>query len=122
MRFLTRMMFAVCLLSPVVSQSAVVWSTCQTITAVDNYLAQSTSQLILVLSPGVSGCSNASATGAVSFEIGQDGITSSNVNYILATTLSAFVAGKRVMIAYDNSTAQCYSQIIAIGGYAAQCP
>jgi len=122
MRLFRPLMIAFCVLSPIMSQATTVWSSCQTITAVDNYLAYSTPQVILVLSPGITGCTNASATGAVSFEIGQNGITSTNVNYVLATSLTAFAAGKSIMVTYDNSTSNCFSQIISIGGYSAQCP
>ena len=115
MRLLTRMMFAVCLLAPVVSQATMVWSACQTITAVSDYLAYSNS-VQLAFSPGIPGC------GVGSFVVGQGGVTSTNVNSLLATSLAAFTAGKQVMIYYDNSTSNCYSTIVAVGGYSGQCP
>ncbi len=121
MRLRTRLMFAACCFAPIASQATVVWSTCQTITAVDNYLAGTPAQLILVLSPGIAGCSVITA-GAMSFEVGEQGITASNINYFLATSLTAFTAGKRVMIAYDNSTASCFGSTLAVGGFSAQCP
>jgi hypothetical protein len=36
--------------------------------------------------------------------------------------LSAYALGMRVLIAYDNSASNCYSQAVSIGGYLGQCP
>jgi hypothetical protein len=121
MRLLTRMMFAVCLLAPVVSQAGLGWSTCQTITAIADDLAYNGSVNVL-LSPGISGCVSNGIAGAINFAVGQDGVTATNVDGLLATSLAAFTAGKRVTILYDNSTSNCYSAIVAVGGYDAQCP
>jgi hypothetical protein len=121
MRLMTRMMIAVSLLAPVVSQATVVWSACQTVAAVADYLAYNNS-VNLALSPGISGCVSNGVTGAVSFSVGQNGVSSTNVNSLLATGLAAFTAGKQVMILYDNATSNCYSAIVAVGGYSGQCP
>jgi hypothetical protein len=120
MRSLTRLMITISLLAPVISQATVVWSGCQTITAVSNYLANDNG-FYLALSPGISGCS-AITTGGVGFVESYDGVTSTNINALLATALTAYSAGQQVMIAYDNGTTTCNSQVIAIGGYSAQCP
>ena len=120
MILLTRLMIAVCLLASTASHAANAWSGCQTIVGVSNYIAYS-NQLVLALSPGISGCSGAGVTGGVGFIIGTDGVTSTNIDGLLASGLSAFLTGTQVMILYDNSVTSCAGEIISVGGYSGQC-
>jgi hypothetical protein len=127
MRLPKRVMLVLCACVSFVTaqaQAALAWSSCQTVTAVSNYLAYSNS-IYLTLSPGISGCTgnSGSSVSAVGFVVGQEGVTSTNINALLATSLAALTAGHQVMVYYDASTApQCNSQIVAVGGFAAQCP
>src|SRR5712675_1371284 len=98
---------------------AAAWSTCQTITAVSDYTTHSNS-VYLVLSPGIPGCSS-DAAGAAILRVGQMGVTSDSIKSLMATSMIAYVAGKPVMIYYDNSSAACFASIISVGGYSAQC-
>jgi hypothetical protein len=114
------LMIACCFLTPAMAQAAGIWSSCQTITAITD--EPNLSSVLVTLSPGITGCSPQGVTGAITFAAAQDGIVSSDLNGLLATSLSAFTLGKRVLIAYDNSTSNCYSHAVSIGGYAGQCP
>jgi hypothetical protein len=121
MRLLKRVLIAGCLLGTTVSQAATyVWSSCQTIVGVSNYIAYS-NQLVLALFPGISGCSGAGVTGGVGFIIGSDGVTSANIDGFLASSLAAYHTGTHVMILYDSSVAECAGAIISTGGYSGQC-
>ena len=120
MRSMVRMLIGLCLVSPVVSEAASVWSSCQTITAVTNESVNGT--LLLTLSPGISGCSALGVTGAVQVQVGQDSVVADNLTSLLATSLSAFSLGKNVLVAYDNGSSNCYTTAISIGGYSNQCP
>src|SRR5258708_22351699 len=123
MRLLTRMMIAVCMMAPTVSQAALVWSGCETITAVSNYLAYSNAAY-LALSPAISGCTgNTGGNGsAVALAVGQEGVTSTNIDSFLAVALTAYSSAHKVKVYYDNATNQCYAQIVAVGGYYGECP
>jgi|SRR5579859_2693492 len=107
--------FCAGLLASTVSQAAVVWSSCQSITAVTNEPVSST--ILLTLSPGIAGCSAQGVTGAVGFVVGQAGLSATNMSSLLATSLSAVSLGRKVLIGYDNSSSNCYSSSISIGGY-----
>jgi hypothetical protein len=121
MRLQKLAMMAACL-APIVSQAGIVVSTCQTITAVDSWLASGTPAIYLILSPGISGCA-AITSGSVGYVVGQNGVTSANINELLAMSLTAFVQGRQVMIGYDSATLpNCNSQLLMIGGEAGQCP
>lgn len=99
-----------CLLMPAMAQATMVWSGCQTITAVSEEPADPQGASILLdMSPGISGCFAQGVAGAINFTAAQ-GIASADLNGLLATSLSAFTVGKRVMVYYDNSTANCYGQ------------
>ena len=121
MRFLTRMVIAVCLLVPTISQATEAWSVCQTITSVQNYMAYANA-VSLTLSPGISGCSGEGVAGGIAFTIGTDGVTSTNISGFLASGLAAYLSGTQVMIYYDTSVTGCAGVIIATGGNAGQCP
>lgn len=102
--------------------NATTWSSCQTITAVTNYIPWS-NQVSLVLSPGVAPATCASdAPGVVNFRVGEKNVTADSLKSILATALSAHIAGKRIMVFYDPSTSACFASVLSIGGFAAQCP
>jgi len=123
MRLLTRMLVAVAFMVPALSQ-AWTWSSCQTVTAVTNYLAYDNG-IFVSLSPGISGCTGdyQAPYSSVGFVVGQEGVTSTNINALLATSLTAMASGHQVMVAYDATTAPtCYAQVIAVGGFAGQCP
>jgi hypothetical protein len=101
-------------------QATQLWSSCQTIIGVSNYLAANSS-IYLALSPGITGCSPNGIDGAVVFGVGTDGVTAANITSFLAASLTALAAGQRVMIYYDNATVTCAGIIIANNGYAGQC-
>ena len=114
MRLLSRVLFAAYLLVPALSPAAIVQSSCQTVTGIENNVAGSPGNILVYLSPGISGC----GTGGYSFSdfsIGTNGITSTNINSIFATALTAYSTGHQISVEYDNSTASCYGQVIAIG-------
>lgn len=123
-RPISRVTLLISVLLPLVSQAAITWSACGTITSVSNYLANDNSVYVTLSGSAIpSSCAGiAGVPGSVAFAIGQEGISSTNVNALLATALSAQASGQQVMIAYDNSTSSCFGQDIAVGGYAAQCP
>jgi hypothetical protein len=105
---------------PAVCPAAMVWSSCQTIVAVSNYMAFNSS-VLLTLSPGISGCVYGGTTGGVSLTVGQESVDSTNINGLLAVSVTALSTGRGVMLFYDNSSANCYGQIISIGGITGQC-
>jgi hypothetical protein len=109
-----------CTLTPALAHSAPAWSSCQTITALTDYIAYSNS-ISLVLSPGIPNC-NGDTTGTAIIRVGQFGVTADGIKSLFATANVAFVTGKRVMVYYDNSTPSCFSSIISVGGYSGQCP
>jgi hypothetical protein len=120
MRSLKTLLIVTCLLGPAMSQAAEAWSSCQTITAVVNYMAYNNA-VALALTPGIAGCNGEGPTGGITFLVGIDGVTSTNINGFLATSLGAYVAGKQVMIYYDTSVTGCAGVVIAVGGDAGQC-
>jgi hypothetical protein len=121
MRILSRVMLAMSLMLPLASQATQQWSSCQTITSVSNYMAyNSDSLLILSFSPGITGCTFNGTSGAVGIEVGQFGVTASNINTFLAGTLTAYSTGHQVMVYYDTDT--CFGIIVANGGYGGACP
>ncbi len=92
------------------------WSECQTIISVTNWTAH-TSQITVNFSPGIPGCTP-ETSGPIVFKTGQDGVTDDSLKGYLATALSAYLSGKRVMVYYNES---CFANIIAVGGYYGQC-
>jgi hypothetical protein len=116
------MTFLICLVSPVMSQAAVVWSGCQTITGVTNQPAGQ--NFFLTLSPGITTCTSTvgsqGITGAVTFQVGQDSLATGDLSGLFASALTAISIGKTVQITYDNAT--CYANAISIGGIAGACP
>ena len=119
MRGLNCFMTLLAFLVPVVSQASQTWSSCQTVTGVSNYMA-SDSSILVSLSPGIPGCARAGVSGAIGVKVGFLGVDSTNIGGFLATGLTALSTGRGVMIFYDNSSADCYTQIVAVGGYAGQ--
>jgi hypothetical protein len=113
------LMIAIALGTPSLSW-AMGWSSCQTITAVSNYIAYSNT-ITVVLSPGIPGCAS-DAGGAVNFRVNQANVTLESLKSLLATTLTAYVSGKRVMVLYDETTPSCWGYSISVGGFAGQCP
>lgn len=124
MKISLRVLSLACALCPVLGQANMVWSSCQTVTAVSNYIAYNDG-IYLTLSPGISGCAanSGNSTSAVGFVVGQLNVTDANISSLLATSLTAVAAGTQVMIYYDSaSVPQCNAQIVAIHGFADQCP
>src|SRR5262249_6448207 len=115
---LSRALLFVSLATPLVSQASQLWSSCQTVSGISNYIAFS-NQLIVSLSPGLPCSAPNGVVGAITFTIGSSGVTSSNINTFLAGALSAFSTGQKVMVFYDD--AACGGLIFANGGYSAQC-
>jgi hypothetical protein len=103
------------LLLPALADASNGWSGCQTITGVSYEPTNQT--LILTLSPGIPGCSPFGITGAAQFVVGALGVTTDNLNGLLASSLSAYSVGRPVLIGYDNSSSGCYSTSISLGGY-----
>jgi len=116
MRLLSKIVIVMCVLSPIVSQAAIVTSACETVVAVENALA-SNGIVYIYLSPNVgSPCLSAGGASVLQFEVGQGLVTNTNINSIVATALAAYTAGHQLMVQYDNSTASCFGQTISIGG------
>jgi hypothetical protein len=103
---------------PAVSQAAIVWSGCQTIAAVTHQPVGT--NILIALTPGLSGCASQGITGAVTFQAGQAGIAAGDLGGLLAASLSAFALGKSVQISYNSTT--CFATGIAVGGTSGQCP
>ena len=122
MRLFAGLVFIAALPIPAMGQT-LVWSSCQTVIGVINEPIGSTGNVLLTLSPGVTGCNFAGVAGAVGFEVGQDGVGADNLNGFLATGLSALAIGRQVQVAYDTSSgANCYATAITVGGTNGQCP
>ncbi len=119
MRVFTTIMLVSFLTVPAISQATLIWSaSCQTVVSVINEPVGSNGNVLLGLSPGISGCVAAGAVnGGVMFMVGQDGVTADSLNGLLASNLTAMTAGKQVKITYDNRSSACYAT--AIGGLAA---
>jgi len=118
MRMVKRLMLALSLMVPFASQAAQQWSSCQTVTGVSNYIAFG-SQVIVALSPGLPYTVGNGVVGATAFTIGTFGVTATNINTFLASALSAYATGQKVMVYYDD--AACGGMIISNGGFAGQC-
>src|SRR5258708_38068700 len=97
MRTVKRLMLALSLMVPFASQAAQQWSSCQTVTGVSNYVAFG-NQLIVALSPGLPCTVPVGVPGGVSFVVGTFGVTATNINTFLASSLSAYATGQRVMV------------------------
>ena len=124
MHLLSRVLLAAYLLVPALSQAAIVQSSCQTVTGIVNNIAGSSpSDIFVYLSPGISGCGTSGYSFSV-FAVGTNGVTSTNINSILATALTAYVTGHQISIEYDDSSASCFGQVIAVGAglVAGNCP
>jgi len=114
MSLFKKVLVFLCVMIPALGEAATVWSSCQTVVAVQNQMAD-VNGIAVYFSPGISGC----GTGSYSLSqiiVGQQGVTSSNINSILATVLAAQLSGVRVAIQYDPSTASSYGSDVAIGG------
>jgi hypothetical protein len=118
MRTVKRLVIAFGLMLPFATQAAQQWSSCQTVTGVSNYIAFG-NQVIVAFSPGLPCTVPVGVPGGVSFVIGTYGITASNINTFLASALSAYATGQRVMVYYDD--AACGGLIISNGGITGQC-
>jgi hypothetical protein len=113
-----RLIIVLIFVAPIASQAAQQWSSCQTVTGVSNYIAFG-SQVIVALSPGLPCTVGNGIVGATAFTIGTFGVTSNNINTFLASSLSAYATGQKVMVYYDD--AACGGLIISNGGFAGQC-
>jgi hypothetical protein len=112
------LLLIVSVMAPIASQASQQWSSCQTVTGVSNYLGWS-NQVIVTLSPGLPCTAGNGVVGAVVFTIGLNGVTATNINAFLASSLSAYTTGQQVQLYYDNTA--CGGLIIANGGYSGQC-
>lgn len=118
-----KMPLAVYLLAPLVSQAtATTWSSCLTVKSVSNQIASATPAIYVYVSV-LSGC-GVSGYPFVSFVVGTDGVTSANINSILASALSAAATGRGISVFYDSSTSSCYATSFDFGGNSASgyCP
>jgi hypothetical protein len=110
MNILKHSIIAICLLLSPLSQAATEWSSCETITAIANEMADTNGILVYLSSSLGNGC------GAYGyFIVNKEGVTSSNINTILATLLTAQASGRQVTIQY-NPTDSCYMSDISLGG------
>lgn len=122
MRFLVPVAFVASIMFSTASQAGLLWSSCQTITGVVHEPIGSAGNVLLSLSPGISGCSAAGVTGAPMFMAGQDGVAATDLGGFLADSLTAISSGRQVQITYDNSSPNCYATPVAVGGINGQCP
>lgn len=118
MRTLTKWMVVTSLMVSATAQAALVQSGCVTVTAVVNIEAQSA--VLLALSPAIPGCTP-NTTPGIEFAVGTNGVTATNLNSYLASGLSAFATGQRVMVIYDDSTSNCFGLTVANGGFHGEC-
>ncbi len=130
MRLISKAAFALGLLASLTANAVnQTLSQCETITAVVNETSATTSQLYLVLSPPINiahgapaNCSSNGVAGTLGFLVGSGGVSASNINSFLASSLSAYNAGHKVMIYYDyTNTSSCVGIDFADGGWNAQC-
>jgi hypothetical protein len=120
-RYLTKMMIAVCLIASMNAQATNTWSSCLTITGVTNLSATIYNSIDITFSgTGISGCTSV-ATGGINFIVGTDGVTAANINGFFSQALLAFATGTQVMILYDPTVTNCAGIAIANGGYNNQC-
>jgi len=122
MRIVPSLFATACLLTSLESQATNQWTACETVIAVNNYIPTSHA-IIVALSPAVPGCQSAvnGVSGAVTFDVGVNGVIASDLSPLLASILTAYTTGKQVMLYYDNA-AGCYGQLVANGGFGGQCP
>ena len=117
MRSLTILMVVTCVMASTTAQAALVESGCVSVVGVVN---GGSGAVILALSPAISGCTP-NTTPGVEFGVGVNGVTATNLNSFLASGLTAFTTGQKVMVLYDNSTSNCYGMEIANGGFHGEC-
>ncbi len=60
------------------------------------------------------GCTNANNPKYLFVAAGENGVTADGVRAMLATSLTAFVSGKSIQAAFDDSTSSCYINRLAI--------
>lgn len=121
MRFGALCVMALSSLLPLTSQATNSWSGCLTVTAVTSEANQS-QVLVTLAGSGIPGCNAGNVAGAVYFTVGSNGISTSDMlDQVLATGLSALGIGRQVQIFYDNGSANCYSNSIAVGGFTGGC-
>ena len=61
-----------------------------------------------------SACSNSSSDDRLYIYANQNSVTADGLKALLATTLSAFNAGKEINVLYDNSSSRCYGTAITV--------
>jgi hypothetical protein len=118
MRSFIKLIVVTSVMASSIAQAALVQSGCLTVTAVVNNQAQGA--VLLALSPAIPGCTP-NTTPGVEFAVGVNGITAATLNSYLASGLSAFSTGQRVMVIYDDSTSNCYGLVVANGGFHGEC-
>ena len=118
MRSMTKLLLATLMMASATAQATIVVSGCVTVTAVVN--EEYGNAIILAVSPAISGCTP-NTTPGVEFAVGVNGVTATNLNSYLASGLTAFTSGTRVMVEYDNSTSNCYGMAVASGGFHGEC-
>jgi hypothetical protein len=60
------------------------------------------------------GCTNANNPRYLYVSAGENGVSADGVKAMLATSLTALVAGKQIQAAFDNATSNCYINRMAI--------
>jgi hypothetical protein len=113
MCLLSRVLLAAYLLIPALSQAAILSSSCQTVTGIQNSIAGS-NYIIDYLRLASAGCGTSGYSFSI-FLIGTGGVTSTHINSILASGLTAYTTGHQISVEYDNSIASCFGQTIAVG-------
>jgi hypothetical protein len=61
-------------------------------------------------------CTNAGTPQYFYVSAGQNGVTADGVKAMLAAALTAFVAGKKVSLAFEAATSNCYVNRLSISG------
>ena len=54
------------------------------------------------------GCTNANNPKYLYVAVGHNGVTADGVKAMLSTALAAFLSGKRIQAAFEDSTSECY--------------
>jgi hypothetical protein len=74
----------------------------------------SNGSFVVIFFTSPAACTNANNPRYLLVSAGENGVTAEGVKAMLATSLAAFVAGKQIQLAFDDSTSSCYINRMAI--------
>ena len=104
-RALAILFFGICGLAGTGSAlSAEAWATA----AVSSVYPLANGSFVLTLTTSPPGCPSTSNPKYLYVVAGENGVTADGVKAMLATALTAAVAGKQLSVAFDDSSASCY--------------